>query len=73
MTRCTWRVRAKCDCGYIWTTGLNQSVICKCGISRIENGAVIIGNEVIDENDFKSAVAADFNKDISDIVIEQEV
>lgn len=68
----TWNVRAKCDCGYFWTTGVAQSIVCKCGNSKIENDTVIIGDPVTDEDDFKLAVANDYNKDISEITIIQE-
>lgn len=72
MIRYTWRVRAKCDCGYLWTTGVNQSVICKCGISKIENDTIVIGSIVTDEEDFKLAVANDYNKNPSEIIVELE-
>ena len=69
---CSWNVRAKCDCGYFWTTGVSQSVVCKCGDSKIENDVVVSGDPVTDEAAFKLAVANDYNKDVSEITIIQE-
>ena len=66
-----WYIRAKCNCGYFWTTGTNQSIVCKCGTSKIENGVVITGDAVTNEEAFKLSIAEDYNEDVNEIIIEQ--
>lgn len=66
----TWYERAKCTCGYIWTTEHNQSVVCRCGSCSIQIGQVISIGLPVDETEFKQAVAADYGHDVNNIIVE---
>lgn len=65
-----WVVRAKCQCGYIWTTPGSSSVACRCGLSGIEDGN-LIGDaaEVVDEQEFTQAVADDISCLLSELIL----
>lgn len=68
----TWYIRAKCTCGYIWTTNVHQSVTCACGASWIGTGDGPGGNfsEVTDEDEFKQAVSQSTSIPINELIIE---
>lgn len=65
-----WVIRAKCECGYLWTNPGSDSVTCKCGLSSIESG-LFAGNaqDVTDENEFTQAVADDISCLITDLML----
>lgn len=54
-----WTTRAKCSCGYFWTTPGSSSVVCACALSAIIDNVVMDGDQVADDVAFKAAVAAD--------------
>ena len=60
-----WVTRAKCDCGYIWTTQGSPSVVCSCGGLQIINENVIGNSLSIDEIEFKQFVANEIGIDIT--------
>ena len=73
--------RAKCECGYIWTTidsrtGMaSDSVVCACGSSQFIEGelsglAVAIA---VDDAEFKQAVSDDTGIDVDSLIIEQSI
>lgn len=60
-----WYQRAKCGvCGaYIWTTDNNQSVVCACNESRINQGQLELqAQTVTDENEFVQFVINDTHR-----------
>lgn len=68
--------RAKCECGYLWTTvgtnppqTISNSVICICKAIEFKDGVLIGESLPIDEQEFKEAVAQDINIPISDLEI----
>ncbi len=64
-----WVVRAKCECGYLWTTPGSYSVVCACGhVQIIDN--VISGEALpVDETEFKQAVARGLNVDVAELIL----
>jgi hypothetical protein len=67
-----WVVRAKCRCGYLWTTPGSTSVTCKCGMCRISSGAPSAdAGPVTDEAEWVAAVAADLGTPVADLILEQ--
>lgn len=55
----TYYKRGKCACGYVWTTGVTQSVVCKCSTGIILDGSLINLSPVTDEDEFLTAVSSD--------------
>ena len=69
----TWVVRARCSCGYLWTTPGSDSVRCVCGESAIVNNALVEGAvAVADEVDFVGAVAADLGVAVGELELLHE-
>ncbi len=64
-----WVTRAKCTCGYIWTTPGAPNVVCSCGNSEIANDVILSGDAVTDEEEFKQSVANDLAIDISELIL----
>lgn len=65
-----WTVRAKCECGYLWTNPGSTSVVCCCGQSSIIDG-VLAGNAqvVTDDTKFKQAVADDISCTLDELML----
>lgn len=62
--------KAKCNCGYIWTTNPSDSVICACDELELSGTIVVRGvSLVVDEDEFKTAVAQELNENEADITI----
>ena len=71
--------RAKCMCGYIWTTlGRNiedpdsDSVICACGDLEFIEGVLSDASLDIVEADFKQAVADELSVDVNELTLIQQ-
>lgn len=60
-----WYKRVYCpSCNsYIWTTGINQGIVCSCNSSYITDTGQLEGDsqEVINNNDFENYVKDDIN------------
>ncbi len=69
LTAHQWVNRAKCECGYIWTTPGAPNVVCSCGCAEIENDVVLRGEEVTNEEEFKQAVANDLSIDVANLIL----
>lgn len=68
----TWVVRTKCVCGYIWTTPGSPSVVCICVATEILDNIVIRGGaDVMNEDEFKQAVADDINVIFDELALVQ--
>lgn len=65
-----WSIRAKCECGYIWTNPISHSVVCKCGNTEIKNNEIIRGGtEPINEDEFKQEVSNDTGVSLDDLIL----
>ena len=69
MTYYEYIEKAKCTCGYIWTTAPSDVVRCACNYLELD-GTNIIGTSLeTDENEFKSVVAEELQIDISELTL----
>lgn len=76
MLNYSYVTRAKCQCGFIWTTPgknppatIDQNIICSCGNIQIENNVIVGTSEPFTEEEFKQAVADEYSENIDDIII----
>ena len=70
MYRIVYVIRARCDCGFIWTTPGSPSVICQCGTSSIIEGVPTVPSLPFTEDEFRSAAASEIGADPSQVTIE---
>lgn len=66
----TWYTRARCECGFIWTTEPLGSVVCQCGALQIDGADVSGAPLFFTEEEFNQAVAADFGLTVDEIIVE---
>jgi len=72
--------RAKCECGYIWTTvgknppqTISDSIICDCGGLQFKDGVLIGASLAIDEEEFKLEVDKELGIGISNFTVSKYI
>lgn len=69
MTYYEYVEKAKCSCGYIWTTAPSDNIRCACNSLELD-GTNIVGTSLeTDEDEFKLAVAEELQIDVSELTI----
>lgn len=70
MTYYEYIEKAKCTCGYVWTTSSSDNVRCACNDLELDGATVVSGTPLTtDEDEFKSAVATELQIDISELTL----
>ena len=64
-----WVTRAKCGCGYLWTTEGSPSVVCACRQTQIIANILSGGEAVTNEVDLKSVVATDLGCTVDELIV----
>ena len=64
-----WVNRAKCSCGYVWTTEGSPNVVCACGKTQILDDILSGGEDVTDEVEFKNVVATDLGCTVDELIL----
>jgi len=70
MVTFTYITRARCDCGFLWTTPGSANIICACGESSIISDAPAGGPGLpFSEDDFKQACADEVGVSVDDVSV----